>query len=210
MPKKKSKPKKNPATVITLTLPTAHDGGIPLEEASATLLIQRGDLAHMRQFYYHGILTDITDAIREASAALGLIQDNPPVIPDLPAEKPKSKAKTEKAIDKGEPTIDIPLKKGTQTVKMSAIKIVSGDSDAAAYRQATQLAGRLIDGKLWDGDSPIRFEDVYEVAKKMKLLTEKDFSLFSLNDFVQSGSIISPENDDESTTEDQSTPNTLA
>ena len=49
------------------------------------------------------------------------------------------------------------------------------------------LAGRLIDGKLWDGESPIRFDDVYAVAKKMKHLTDRDFSLFSLDDFVQSG-----------------------
>lgn len=209
MPKKKSKSNKNPATIVTLTLLTPTDGGIPPEEASATLLIQRGELAHVRQFYYHGILTDITDAIREASAALGLIEDNPPIIPDLPKDKAKSK-RASTPVNDGEPTIDIPLKKGTQSIKMSYIKIVAGESDAAAYRQATQLAGRLIDGKLWDGKSPIRFEDVYEVAKKMKLLTEKDFSLFSLEDFVQSGSIISPENDDESTTEDLPTPNTLA
>ena len=50
-----------------------------------------------------------------------------------------------------------------------------------------QLAGRLIDGKLWDGETPIRFDDVYAVAKKMKHLTEKDLSLFTLEDFVQSG-----------------------
>jgi hypothetical protein len=49
------------------------------------------------------------------------------------------------------------------------------------------LAGRLIDGKLWDGETPIRFDDVYAVAKKMKHLTEKDLSLFTLEDFVQSG-----------------------
>jgi hypothetical protein len=49
------------------------------------------------------------------------------------------------------------------------------------------LAGRLIDGKLWDDETPIRFDDVYAVAKKMKHLTEKDLSLFTLKDFVQSG-----------------------
>src|SRR5690606_13762255 len=86
-----------------------------------------------------------------------------------------------------EPAIEIPLKKGTIAVKISHLKIVGGESDAAAYRQATMLAGRLIDGKLWDGETPIRFDDVYAVAKKMKHLTEKDLSLFTLEDFVQVG-----------------------
>jgi len=38
---------------------------------------------------------------------------------------------------------------------------------------------------LWDGQTPIRFEDVYRVAKKMKFLTDGDFALFTLTDFVQ-------------------------
>jgi hypothetical protein len=179
----------NPPTIITLTLPTPTGGGIPPEEETATLLIQRGDLAQVRQFHYHGMLADLTDAIREASEALGLIENNPPVIPELPKEKKpknKRKAKAETPVDDGEPTIEVPLKKGTQAVKMSHIKIVAGETDAAAYRQATMLAGRLIDGKLWDGKTPIRFENVHEVAKKMKLLTEKDLSMFTLTDFAQS------------------------
>ena len=179
----------NPPTVITLTLPTPTGGGIPPEESTATLLIQRGDLAQVRQFHYHGMLADLTDAIREASEALGLIEDNPPVIPELPKEKQgksKRKANAEAPVDDGEPTIEVPLKKGTQAVKMSHIKIVAGETDAAAYREATMLAGRLIDGKLWDGKTPIRFENVTEVAKKMKHLTIKDLSLFTLDDFVTS------------------------
>ena len=181
----------HPLTVITLTLPTPTGGGIPPEDATATLLIQRGDLAQVRQFHYHGMLADLTDAIREASEALGLIEDNPPVIPELPKEKKgknKRKAKADTPVDDGEPTIEVPLKKGTQAVKMSYIKIVAGETDAAAYRQATMLAGRLIDGKLWNGKTPIRFENVTEVAKKMKHLTIKDLSLFTLDDFVQSAS----------------------
>ena len=192
----------NPPTVITLTLPTPTGGGIPPEEATATLLIQRGDLAQVRQFHYHGMLADLTDAIREASEALGLIEDNPPVIPELPKEKKgknKRKAKADTPVDDGEPTIEVPLKKGTQAVKMSHIKIVAGETDAAAYRQATMLAGRLIDGKLWDGKTPIRFENVTEVAKKMKHLTEKDLSLFTLDDFVQSASEDVEETSEEST-----------
>jgi hypothetical protein len=184
--------KETPPTIITLTLPTPEGGGIAPERATATLLIQRGDLAHVRQFHYAGMLDDLFNAVREASASLGLLEDNPPVIPDLPQEKPKSTPKRKsKAVQKDgsdeEPTIEIPLKKGTKAVKISYLKIVGGESDAAAYRQATMLAGRLIDGKLWDGETPIRFDDVYAVAKKMKHLTEKDLSLFTLEDFVQSG-----------------------
>jgi hypothetical protein len=187
-------PKETPPTVITLTLPTPEGGGIAPERATATLLIQRGDLAHVRQFHYAGMLNDLFNAVREATTSLGLLEDNPPVIPDLPEEKPKSPAKRktktakkEEAVADEEPTIEIPLKKGTKAVKISHLKIVGGESDAAAYRQATMLAGRLIDGKLWDGETPIRFDDVYAVAKKMKHLTEKDLSLFTLEDFVQSG-----------------------
>jgi hypothetical protein len=187
-------PKETPPTIITLTLPTPEGGGIAPERATATLLIQRGDLAQVRQFHYHGMLDDLFNAVREASTSLGLLEDNPPVIPDLPEEKAKSPAKRktksatkEEAVPDEEPTIEIPLKKGTQAVKISHLKIIGGESDAAAYRQATMLAGRLIDGKLWDGETPIRFDDVYAVAKKMKHLTEKDLSLFTLKDFVQSG-----------------------
>ncbi|MGC1309418.1 MAG: hypothetical protein WA885_19530 [Phormidesmis sp.] len=191
-------PKETPPTLITLTLPTPEGGGIAPERATATLLIQRGDLAHVRQFHYAGMLDDLFNAVREASTSLGLLEDNPPVIPDLPEEKPKStpKRKTksaikEEAVPDEEPTIEIPLKKGTKAVKISHLKIFGGESDAAAYRQATMLAGRLIDGKLWDGETPIRFDDVYAVAKKMKHLTEKDLSLFTLADFVQSGTDVS-------------------
>lgn len=185
-------PKETPPTIITLTLPTPEGGDIAPERATATLLIQRGDLAHVRQFHYAGMLDDLFNAVREATTSLGLLEDNPPVIPDLPEEKPKSTPKrkskaVQKDVSDDEPTIEIPLKKGTKAVKISHLKIVGGESDAAAYRQATMLAGRLIDGKLWDGETPIRFDDVYAVAKKMKHLTEKDLSLFTLEDFVQSG-----------------------
>lgn len=170
---------KTPDTVITLTLPTPEGGGIAPERATATLLIQRGELAHIHQFHYQGALSDLTDAIRAAFTALGEVESNPPVVPDLPQEKLE---KAPAADD--EPAIDIPLKKGTKAVKISHLKIVGGENDAAAYRQATMLAGRLIDGGLWDGNSPIHFHDVYATAKKMKPLTDSDFSLFELTDFV--------------------------
>lgn len=194
MSDKQSKKKETPPTVITLTLPTPEDGGIAPERATATLLIQRGDLAHVKQFHYHGYLPDVMDAIREATEALGVLADNPPVVPDPPAEKPRPEPKKKaKATQKPqpqadeEPTIDIPLKKGVKAVKMSHLKIVGGETDAAAYRQAVLIAGRLIAGGLWDGESQIRIDDVYATMKKMKHLTDKDFSLFSLEDFVQTG-----------------------
>jgi hypothetical protein len=190
--------KKNetPPTIITLTLPTPEGGGISLERAMATLLIQRGDLAHIHQFHYQGALSDLINAIREAEAALGQVEENPPIIPDLPEEKPKPEPKKKaKAAQKPqpqadeEPTIDIPLKKGMKAVKISHLKIIGGETDASAYRQAVLIAGKLIAGGLWDGESPIRINDVYATMKKMQQLTDKDFSLFNLEDFVQTGAI---------------------
>lgn len=98
----------------------------------------------------------------------------------------------------------MPLKKGKRAVKISHIKIVGGETDAAAYRQAITVAGRLIDGGLWDGESQIRIEDVYATAKKMKHLTDKDFSLFSLEDFVQTGAVteITDTSDEDDNTKD--------
>ena len=178
-----------PPTVITLTVPTPLEGGIPLEHATATLLIQRGDLAHVQQFTYI-VMEDMTTAIKDAYIALATVEAEPPVIPEAPKAEPKAKAKGKTAtapVVEEEPTIDIPLKKGTLAVKISHLKIVGGETDAAAYRQAVLIAGKLIDGKLWDGESPIRINDVYATMKKMQHLTDKDFSLFNLEDFVQTG-----------------------
>lgn len=182
----KTKKLSSPPTVITLTLPEKEGG-----EGSGTLLIQRGELAHVRQFTYGGV-SDITDTIKAAYIALSAVEAEPPVIPEAPKTAPKSEPRTkakvaqEPAVE-AEPTIDIPLKKGTKAVRISHLKIVGGETDAAAYKQAVLLAGKLIDGKLWDGATPIRFDDVYAVAKKMQYLTEKDLSLFTLEDFVQVG-----------------------
>jgi hypothetical protein len=196
--KKQSTKQAPPSTVITLTLPTPSEGGIPLERATATLLIQRGDLAHVRQFTYI-VMEDLTTAIKEAYLALAAVEAEPPVIPEAPKAAPKSEPKAkskvaaESVVDE-EPTIDIPLKQGTLAVKISHLKIVSGETDAAAYRQAVLIAGKLIDGKLWDGTSPIRIDDVYTTLKKMKHLSEREMSLFTLEDFVQvSGTTDVPE-----------------
>lgn len=191
--KKQSTQQAPPPTIITLTLPTPSESSIPLERATATLLIQRGDLAHVRQFTYH-VLEDLTMAIKQAYLALAAVEAEPPIIPELPPAAPKSEPKTQakgkaaaEPVVEEEPTIDVPLKKGTLAVKISYLKIVGGETDAAAYRQAVLIAGRLIDGKLWDGQSPIHIEDVYAVAKKLKPMTDKDLSLFVLTDFVQIG-----------------------
>jgi hypothetical protein len=177
--------------VITLTLP--EDDGI---EHQGTLLIARGDLAHVRQFTYLGV-SDIAAAIKEAYIALAAVEAEPPVIPEAPKAapkaEPKSKAKGKAAAEpvvEEEPTIDVPLKKGTLAVRISHLKIVGGETDAAAYRQAVLIAGKLIDGKLWDGLSPIRIDDVYTTMKKMKHLSEREMSLFTLEDFVQVGGAV--------------------
>ena len=190
--KKQSTKQAPPPTIITLTLPTPSEGGIPLERAAATLLIQRGDLAHVRQFTYV-VVDDMTTAIKEAYIALAAVEAEPPVIPEPPKDTPKSEPKTktkaeQKPVAEEEPTIDIPLKKGTLAVKLGHLKIVGGETDASAYRQAVLIAGKLVDGKLWDGASPIRIDDVYTTMKKMKHLSEREMSLFTLEDFVQVGS----------------------
>src|SRR5689334_25261098 len=95
--KKQSTKQAPPPTIITLTLPTPSDGGIPLEPAAATLLIQRGELAHVRQFTYV-VVEDMTPAIKEAYIALAAVEAEPPVIPEPPKTtsrfESRSKAKS--------------------------------------------------------------------------------------------------------------------
>ncbi len=174
-----------PATVVTLTLPDKD-----ASRDSATILVQRGDLARVHQFTYSHIGA-LSDIIAEALIALDAVEADPPVIPEPPAAPPPARKTATPAkpapVAPSEPTVDVPLRKGTKAVRISHLKITAGDTDAAAYRQAVLLAGRLIDGKLWDGETPIRFEDVPGVARKMKYLTDGDFALFKLDDFVQFG-----------------------
>jgi hypothetical protein len=174
--------------VITLTLPESDD-----ETKRGTLLVARGDLAHLHQFSY-GRIADLSDIIAEGLMALAVLAADPPVIPEAPKPEPKPVTSRKPAVkshaasvEEGEPTLDIPLKKGSLKVKLSHLKIVDGDTDAEAYALAMRLAGRLVDGKLWDGKTPIRFEDVYAVERKMKHLSAPEFALFSLTDFVQVG-----------------------
>ncbi|MBZ0276284.1 MAG: hypothetical protein K8I60_09075 [Anaerolineae bacterium] len=49
------------------------------------------------------------------------------------------------------------------------------------------IAGKLVDGKLWDGQTLIRLRDVYALAKRMQHLSDRELSLFKLDDFVQAG-----------------------
>ena len=167
-------------TIITLTLPDN-----PILTSEGTILVQRGDLARIHQFTYSHI-GDLTEIIADALIGLDVLEADPPVITEAPITPPAAKKSAAPAkVTPSEPTVDVPLKKGTKAVKISHIKITGGETDAAAYRQAVLLAGKLIDGKLWDGETPIRFDDVYRIAKKMKFLTVADFSLFKLEDFVQ-------------------------
>jgi hypothetical protein len=171
-----------PPTVITLTLPESDT-----ESRDGTLLIQRGDLAHLNRFTYTRI-ADLTEIIAEALIVLSAVEAAPPIIPDAPPPASTStRTKPAAPPPPAEPTVDIPLKKGKKSVKISHLKITGGETDAAAYRQAVQLAAIFIDGKLWDGEIPIRIDDVYALAKKMKHLTARDMPLFSLTDFVQVG-----------------------
>jgi hypothetical protein len=193
MPKKATQ---KPPTVITLTLPESDDA-----ERSGTLLIQRGDLAHVRQFSYT-TLNELSQVIKEGVLALAAVEADPPVIVDVPPPAPTPTKKTvTEPTPPAEPTVEIPLKKGKKTVKISHLKLVGGETDAAAYRQAVLLAGILIDGKLWDGESPIRIDDVYALAKKMKHLTAREMPLFSLEDFVQVG-VVEPGDTPEEVTDE--------
>ncbi len=170
--------------MLTLTLPDADS-----ESKTSTLLVQRGDLARVHKFT-HERIADLTEIIADALIAFAAVEADPPIITELPPPKPEPRKQVEQPAPPSEPTVDIPLKKGKKAVKISHLKITGGETDAAAYRQAVLIAGKLIDGKLWDGDSPIRIDDVYALAKKMKHLTERDLSLFALEDFVQTDAML--------------------
>lgn len=178
----KSRTKTPSMTIFTLTLPEPGGEGI--------LLIQRGELAHVRQFPYTQA-SDITEAVQAAMDALVLIESNPPVIADLPPAKTTAKtAPSPEPEQPQEPTIDVPVKKGMVTVPISYLKVTGGETDAAAYRQAVQIAGKLITGGLWDGKTPIRIDDVYRVQRQLKGLSDKEMSLFTLEDFAHRASAV--------------------
>lgn len=127
------KPVQKAPTVMTLTLPDGDD-----ETRIGTLLVQRGDLARVHQFTYERI-ADLNEVIADALIAFAAVEADPPVITDGSPPAPVSTKKFEPTAERvpqppTEPTVDIPLKKGKKTVKISHLKIVGGETDAAAYR----------------------------------------------------------------------------
>ena len=121
------------STIFTLTLPDPGGEG--------TLLIQRGELAHVRQFTYTQV-NDIAEAVQAAMDALVLIESNPPVIHDVPPGKTTAKtAPPPEPEQPQEPTIDIPVKKGVVTVPIRYLKITGGETDEQPIRRPCRLPG---------------------------------------------------------------------
>lgn len=92
-----------PPIVITLTLPTVEGGSEPPEERTGTIVVKRGDLAHMGQFTYHGMVIPYHTVVNDAITALDGLEAHPPADvtfdkPETPSPKAsakrKSKAKT--------------------------------------------------------------------------------------------------------------------
>ncbi len=157
---------------ITITMPA---------NGPATVLMGRGDLA-VTHNYAGGIPGTHNDkhALEAAYDKLVALEANPPQLPDPPQPERKSKSKPKrKAKTKTEPTVEIPLAKGTRAVPISRVKLTGGETDAAAYQQALTLAGRLIDGGLWDGESTLHIPDVYALGRKMKPYQTKELALFT-------------------------------
>ena len=174
MPKTKHSPT---PTIITLTLPETDSEG--------TLLIQRGDLAHMSQFPYT-TETDFTALIQQALAALAVVESDPPIIPDEPPRKTTARAVAPTELP--EPMLDIPVKtkKGTTAIPACFVQITGGEADEAAQQEALKVTGRLLDSELWDGKTPIAIDDAPAVLRRLDGLTDKELKvLFGLEQFVQ-------------------------
>lgn len=166
-----------PPTIITLTLPETG--------SESTLLIQRGDLAHISQFAYTTD-TDFNAVIQQALTALAVVESDPPVIPDTPQRKaaPSPTASPEPP----EPVIRVPTKskKGTIAIPARLLQITGGETDEAVQQQALKVAGRLLDSELWDGKTPIGIDDAPAVLRRLDGLTDKELKvLFRLEQFVQ-------------------------
>ncbi|MCC6976521.1 MAG: hypothetical protein IT322_21130 [Anaerolineae bacterium] len=172
-----------PTATIRLTLTLPNEESSP---DSGTLLIQRGELASIRQFSYTSE-ADLGAVITEALLAFAALEVDPPLIPDAPPPQAAPQA-APKVTPPTEPMLEIPLKKGSKSVKLSHLQIVGGE-DEVTHQHAVAFVGKLIEGKLWDGTIPIRIADVPALGKKLKHLTERDLSMFSLEDLVQVGEI---------------------
>ena len=92
---------KKEATMITLTL---QPGGGSMRQGS--LLIQRGDLAQLRQFSF-GRMSEITDAITAAANDLAELEIDPPDVTKKSKAKSQRQKKTEKTATK--PAADSPV-----------------------------------------------------------------------------------------------------
>jgi hypothetical protein len=175
-------------TIITLTLPEP--------ESEGTLLIQRGDLAHMSQFPYTAE-TDFTALVQQALAALAVVEGNPPVIPDEPACKTTTRAVAPP--EPPEPMLDIPVKtrNGTTAIPARFVQITGGEVDEAAQQQALKVAGRLLDSELWDGKTPIGIDDAPAVLRRLDGLTDKELKvLFRLEQFAQLNPVVTADDID--------------
>ena len=178
-----AKHKNHSEITITITMPP---------DAPATVLMQRGDLA-VTYTYSGGIPGGHNDknALERANDKLTALEANPPQVPEPPEPERKSKTKRKAKAD-AEPTVEIPLAKGTRAVPISRVKLTGGETDAAAYQQALMLAGRLIDGGLWDGETPLHIPDVYALGRKMKPYQTKELVLFTLEELLDSANAAQP------------------
>jgi hypothetical protein len=173
----------NTRMVITITLPDEHAGN-----TNTTLLIQRGEMAHLRQFAYSDAAV-LGVVIAEAMEALATVEANPPLIPEAPkpepipaaSRKPVTKAAPTPA-ENTEPTLDIPLRKGVRKVAAALLALPDDEAERTA---ALALTGRLIDGKLWDAKVPIRIHDVEDATRKLRYLSDKELALFTLEEFAE-------------------------
>lgn len=179
-----------PPTIITLTLPGTGSEG--------TLLIQRGDLAHLSQFSYTTD-TDFNAVIQQVLAALAVVESDPPIIPETPQLKtaPSPAASPEPP----ESVIQVPTKskKGTTAIPARCLQITGGETDEAAQQQALKVAGRLLDSELWDGKTPIGVDDAPAVLRRLDGLTDKELKvLFRLDQFVQLNPVVAADEIDSS------------
>jgi len=187
-----------PPTIITLTLPETGSEG--------TLLVQRGDLAHLSQFAYSPE-TDFTAVIQQALTALAVVESDPPVIPETPQRKtaPSPAASPEPP----EPVIHVPTKskKGTTAILARLLQFTGGETDETAQELVLKVAGRLLDSQLWDGKTPIGIDDAPAVLRRLDGLTDKELKvLFRLEQFVQLNPVVAADEIDspqDDLTEDQ-------
>ena len=164
-----------PDNTIHITMP---------ENGPATVIMQRGDLA-VTHTYSGGTPGGHNDkhALERAYDKLVALEADPPKVPEPPKPKPKRKSKSKRKAQ-AEPTVEIPLAKGTRTVPMSRVKLTGGETDAAAYRRAVLTAARLVDAGLWDAQVPIGIDDAHATYARIRELDDGSLAASALDDFV--------------------------